>query len=147
VCFCCIIRGLLVSQTRTSTPLWSSKSRNFIKNKKIYKMDELGVKLTGPVSISTLVNQRSPDYTTETHGPLLAGTASKKPQPNDLNWLDKNRLNLPVTYVVVCFYKHTTSLGVMIIVRSMVRINEALIHYGLYFFAKYNVYSKKQMRK
>ena len=41
-------------------------------------MDELGVKLTGPVSSWNLDSGKSnvPRYTTETRGPLLAGTAS-----------------------------------------------------------------------
>ena len=43
-------------------------------------MDELGVKLTGPVSLWNLDSGKSnfPGYTTETHGPLPAGTASSK---------------------------------------------------------------------
>ena len=43
-----------------------------------YKMDELGVKLNGPVSSLNLDSGKSnvPGYTTETHSPLLAGTAS-----------------------------------------------------------------------
>ena len=43
-----------------------------------YKLDELGVKLTGPVSSCNLDSGKSnvPGYTRETHGPLLAGTAS-----------------------------------------------------------------------
>ena len=41
-------------------------------------MDELGVKLNGPVSSWNLDSGKSnvPGYTTETHSPLLAGTAS-----------------------------------------------------------------------
>ena len=39
-------------------------------------MDELGVKLTGPVSPSNLDSGKSnvPGYTTETHGPLLSSS-------------------------------------------------------------------------
>jgi hypothetical protein len=46
--------------------------------KKYYKMDELGVKLNGPVSSWNLDSGKSnvPGYTTETNSPLLAGTAS-----------------------------------------------------------------------
>jgi hypothetical protein len=41
-------------------------------------MDELGVKLNDPVSSWNLDSGKSnvPGYTTETHSPLLAGTAS-----------------------------------------------------------------------
>jgi hypothetical protein len=40
----------------------------------------------------------------------------KKLYKNKNNYESKNRLNLPVTYVFVCFSKYTTSPGVMIIV-------------------------------
>ena len=46
------------------------------KQKNNYKMDELGVKLTGPVSPWNLDSGKSnvPGYTTETHGPLLTSS-------------------------------------------------------------------------
>ena len=65
----CCSAYLLVSQTRRSTTLWSSKWRNFMN----WEWSWTALSLH---EIPTLVNQTSPDYTTETHGPLLAGTAS-----------------------------------------------------------------------
>ena len=50
-----------------------------LKNKNTIEWpDELGVKLNGPVSSWNLDSGKSnvPGYTTETHSPLLAGTAS-----------------------------------------------------------------------
>ena len=43
-----------------------------------YKLDELGVKLTGPVFSCNLDSGKSnvPGYTRETHSPLLVGTSS-----------------------------------------------------------------------
>jgi hypothetical protein len=54
-----------------------NKSPNFVWGLN-YKLDELGVKLTGPVCPCNLDSGKSnvPGYIRETHGPLLAGTAS-----------------------------------------------------------------------
>ena len=54
------------------------KKNNNNKNYKMIKMDELGMKLTGLVSSWNLDSGISnvPEYTTEIHGPLLAGAAS-----------------------------------------------------------------------
>ena len=55
--------------------LYEKKNNN---NNNNYKLDELRVKLTSPVSSCNLDSGKSnvPGYTKETHGPLLTGTAS-----------------------------------------------------------------------